>query len=163
MLALDDRISAVRLAGLDAGARDMLFELNDDDLKRLAHSLTEAELATLSRYLTGLQPQPREKVLRAIAANPARMQVLAPDRVRIAVVASADQTAAVGMMLRPGGAFDANAILEDVQLVADGRVSPVLLWEKHPALIVAAALAALVLLLMLHRLLFARRRPRAVA
>jgi hypothetical protein len=50
-----------------------------------------------------------------------------------------------------------------VQLVADGRVSPVLLWEKHPALIVAAALAALVLLLMLHRLLFARRRPRAVA
>jgi hypothetical protein len=141
----------------------MLFELNDDDLKRLAHSLTEAELATLSRYLTGLQREPREEVLRAIAANPARMQVLAPDRVRVAVVASADQTAAVGMMLRPGGGFNADAILQDVQLVTDGRVSPVLLWEKHPALIVAAAIAALVLLLMLHRLLFARRRPRAVA
>ncbi len=160
MLALDDRVATVRLAGLEPGARDMLFELNDDDLKRIAQRLTETELTTLSSYLTGLQKGPREEVLRAIAADPARMQVLAPDRVRVAVVASADQTAAVAMMLRSGG-LDAGAILADLQLVTDGRVSPVLLWEKHPALIIAAAFAALILLLMLHRLLFARRHPRA--
>ncbi len=163
ILSLDDRVAALRIAGLDAGARDMLFELNDDELKRLAHSLTEDELETLSRYLTGLQKEPREAVLRAVAANPARMQDLASDRVRVAVVASADQTAAVGMMLRSGGALDAGAIMSDLQLVADGRVSPVLVWEKHPAVIVAAFVLALVLLLMLRRLLFSRRRGQAAA
>jgi hypothetical protein len=163
ILSLDDRIAALRIAGLDSSARDMLFELNDDELKRLAHSLTETELETLSRYLTGLQKEPREAVLRAVAANPARMQDLASDRVRVAVVASADQTAAVAMMLRSGGALDAGAILDDLQLAADGRISPVLVWEKHPAIIVAALVLALVLLLMLRRLLFSRRRGQAHA
>ena len=72
-------------------------------------------------------------MLRAVAANPALMQSLASDRVRVAVVASADQSAAVGMMLRMDSGLDAEAIMEDVRLVTDGRVSPVLIWEKAPA------------------------------
>ncbi len=163
ILALNDRVSILRLAGLDRSARDMLFELKDDDLKALARSLTEEELTTLSQYLTGLQPEPRERVLRAVAADPARMQSLASDRVRVAVVASADQAAAVAMMLRANAALDPSAIVEDVQLVADGRVSPVLLWEKHPVVIAIALLAALILLLMLRRLLFPRRSGQAPA
>ena len=43
----------------------------------------------------------------------------------------------------------------------DGRVSPVLLWEKHGVVLAAAALLALMLLLMLKRLLFGTR-PRIV-
>jgi hypothetical protein len=45
--------------------------------------------------------------------------------------------------------------------VLDGRVSPVLLGEKHTAALVAAAFAGLALLLMLKRLLFGVR-PRIV-
>ena len=157
ILRLDDPLAIQRLAGVDPAARDTLFELDDGDLKSLARSLTETELATLSRYLTGLEKAPRERVLRAVAANPALMQSLASDRVRVAVVASADQTAAVGMMLRTNSGLDPAAIMEDLRLVADGRVSPVLIWEKHPVAVVAGLVLVLVLLLMLRRLLFPRR------
>jgi hypothetical protein len=157
MLAFDDRLAILRLAGIERGARDTLFELNDAELKSLARSLTEPELATLSHYLTGLRQEPRERVLRAVAANPAKMQSLASERVRTAVVASADQTAAVGMMLRTSAALDPAAIVEDFGLVADGRVTPVLIWEKHPLVIVAALLAVGIVLLLLRRLLFPRR------
>ena len=161
MLGLDDRLAIERLAGIDPGARDTLFELDDTDLKSLAHSLTEAELATLSRYLTGLAKEPRERVLRAVAANPALMQSLASERVRVAVVASADQSAAVGMMLRMNAGLDPAAIMEDVRLVTDGRVSPILIWEKHPVAVFAGLVLVLLALLMLRRLFFPRRRAAA--
>jgi hypothetical protein len=161
IVGLDDRLAIQRLTGIDASARDTLFELDDKDLKSLAHSLTETELATLSRYLTGLSKEPRERVLRAVAANPALMQSLASDRVRVAVVASADQSAAVGMMLRMNAGLDPAAIMEDVRLAADGRVSPVLIWEKHPIAVVSGLLLVLIVLLMLRRLFFPRRRTAA--
>jgi hypothetical protein len=161
MLGLDDRLAIERLAGIDPGARDTLFELDDTDLKSLAHGLTEAELATLSRYLTGLAKEPRERVLRAVAANPALMQSLASERVRVAVVASADQSAAVGMMLRMNAGLDPAAIMEDVRLVTDGRVSPILIWEKHPVAVFAGLVLVLLALLMLRRLFFPRRRSAA--
>jgi cell division septum initiation protein DivIVA len=163
LLALDDRLVIVRLAGVDRAARDTLFELSDADLKSLARNLTEAELATLSRYLTGLAREPRERVLRAVAENPARMQSLASERVRSAIVSSADQGAAVGMMLRTNATLDAGAILDDLDLVADGRVTPILLWEKHPLVIVAALIAAGIVLLLVRRLLFPRRRTQQPA
>jgi threonine dehydrogenase-like Zn-dependent dehydrogenase len=83
--------------------------------------------------------------------------------VREAVVASTDQTAAVGMMLRTGAMLDPAAIGADLRLVADGRVSPILLWEKHPVVIVGLGFLTLLVLLLLHRLLFARRRTSAAA
>jgi hypothetical protein len=163
LLALEDQLAIVRLASIDRAARDTLFELNDADLKNLARSLTEDELSSLSRYLTGLQKEPRERVLQAVAANPARIHSLSSDRVRQAVVASTDQSAAVSMMLRTGGALDPGVIAQDVRLVADGRVSPILLWEKHPLVIVGLVLVVLLVLLLLHRLLFTRPRSRAPA
>jgi hypothetical protein len=86
------------------------------------------------------------------------MQSLASDRVRVAVVASADQSAAVGMMLRMDSGLDAEAIMEDVRLVTDGRVSPVLIWEKHPLAVLAGLMLILIVLLMLRRLFFPKRR-----
>jgi hypothetical protein len=129
----------------------------------LARSLTEDELATLARYLTGLRKEPRERVLRTVAADPTKMQSLSSERVRIAVVASADQTAAVSMMLRQDATLNPKAIVEDVGLVTRGRVSPILLWEKHPVVIVAGLVVVLILLLMLRRLLFAGRRTKQAA
>jgi hypothetical protein len=40
-------------------------------------------------------------------------------------------------------------------------VSPILLWEKHAALLVAAGVLALIVLLLLKRLLFGAR-PRVI-
>src|SRR5262249_9791385 len=78
--------------------------------------------------------------------------------IRTAVVASADQSAAVGMMLRVNAGLDPAAIMDDVRLVTDGRVSPLLIWEKHPIAVVAGLVLILLALLMLRRLLFPRRR-----
>lgn len=163
LLALEDQLAIVRLASIDRAARDTLFELNDIDLKSLARSLTEEELSSLSRYLTGLQKGPRERVLQAVAANPARIHALSSDRVRQAVVASNDQSAAVSMMLRSGGALDPAVIAGDLRLVADGRVSPILLWEKHPLAIIGLIFFLLLGLLLLRRLLFARPRSKVAA
>src|SRR5690606_6697620 len=74
IFALDDRLAAVRLAGIERGARDVLFELDDGDLRTLARSLVEPELTTLARYLTGLQKSASQRVLRAVAQSPAKMQ-----------------------------------------------------------------------------------------
>ena len=52
-------------------------------------------------------------------------------------------------------------MLAHTRLVLDGRVSPLLLWEKHGVVLAAAALLALMLLLILKRLLFGAR-PRVV-
>ena len=128
----------------------------------LARNLAEPDLDTLSRYLTGLQKGARERVLRAVAQNPARMQVLASPRVRDAVLASRDQNAAVAMMLRSELLPNPALVMRDFQQVFDGEVSPILLWEKHTVLISALAVLALLVLLILKRALFGRRR-RAVA
>jgi len=162
LLALNDPLATLRLASLDRSARDTLLELKDTDLKGLARGLTEQELSSLSRYLTGLKPGPRERVLQTVAADPAKIHALSSERVRMAVVASADQSAAVDMMLRSGAILDPQAI-EDLRLVMDGRVSPILLWEKHPAIVIGFALLGLIVLLLLRRLLFARPRNRAPA
>jgi hypothetical protein len=158
LFALDDSLAITRLSGLDREARERLFDLKPDELKRLARNFSEAELATLSSYLTGLDKAPRERVLAAVANTPGKMKFLSSARVRDAVISSSDQALAVDMMLRdgPGGP---QVILTDFRAAYDGRVSPLLMWEKHPVAIVGLALVLLLLLLMLRRLL----RPPRVA
>ncbi|WP_287958703.1 hypothetical protein [Filomicrobium sp.] len=158
VLALKDRIAIARLAGVNRDAREILLELGDSSLLGLSRSLTSDELATLSSYLTGLKREPRERVLRAVAASPAKMQVLASEGVRNAVVASSDQNAAVEMMLRNDTSVDPTKVASDFKLVWDGRVSPSLLVNKHPLSLGALAVALVILLLLLRRL-FSVRRP----
>lgn len=157
LLALDDHVAITRLASLTPQARDRLLSLGPEDLKRLARSFSEAELAALSRYLEGLEPEPRARVLAAVAATPSKMQRLAAPRVRDAVLASSDQARAVDMMLREGSGGP-ELILADAKAAWDGKISPILMWDKHPFVIVALALFCVVLLLMLRRL-FRPRRP----
>lgn len=160
VLGLGDRTAIMRLASVAPKSRELLFSLNNTDLNVLARNLSEGELTTLASYLDGLMEAPRERVLRAVATSPSKMQILARDRVRDAIITSADQSAAVGMMLETPPAFSPRIFAQDVQLVADGKVNPVLLWDKHPAGIGLAGALALMLLAWLMRLF---RRPRAVA
>ena len=157
LLGLEDRLAITRLASLTPAARTPLFELETAELKSLARMLDETQLDTLSRYLTSLDKVSAQRVLRAVAQTPARMAELGKPRVRDAILASSDQAAAVGMMLQANSMPDPNLMLEHLRLVLDGRVSPLLLWEKHPASLVATAFLALALLLMMKRLLFGTR------
>lgn len=162
VLALQDRVAIARLAGVDRDAREILLDLGNEPLQGLARSLTSSELATLSSYLTGLQREPRERVLRAVAASPAKMQILASERVRNAVVASADQNAAVDMMLRSDSGFNLPRVAADFRLAWDGRISPLLILDKHPMSLAALGVAFIILLLVLRRL-FSSGRPRSKA
>lgn len=160
VLALQDRVAITRLAGVDRDAREILLELGNEPLQGLARSLTSNELSTLSGYLTGLQREPRERVLRAVAASPVKMQILASERVRNAVIASADQDAAVDMMLRSSSSLDLPKVAADFRLVWDGRVSPVLIIDKHPLALAALAIAFVIVLLVLRRLFSVGRSRR---
>ncbi|MBU2580942.1 MAG: hypothetical protein KJ622_04400 [Alphaproteobacteria bacterium] len=158
LIALDDRVAILRLAGLPAEARTSLLDLEPDALKGLARSLDKGELTELTGYLIGLGQAPREQVLRAVAKAPAKLKLLARARVRQAVLSSSDQSAAVEMMLRTDTGFSPSATWEDVQMVIDGRVSPILLVDRHPIALAAAAFALLLFIFMLRRLFTAPRR-----
>lgn len=157
LLALDDHVAITRLASLAPDQRDRLFGLPNEDLKRLARAFSEAELESLSRYLDGLDPEPRQRVLTAVAATPGKMQSLAAPRVRDAVLASRDQKRAVDLMLRQGSGSP-DVIFEDAKAAWEGDISPWLIWEKHPLVVIGLGLAGVIVLLMLRRL-FRPRRP----
>ncbi len=157
LLALDDKLAIGRLASLKRDARETLFELDANDLKTLARALAETELATLSGYLTGLEKRPRERILRAIALAPGKMHLLASARVRDAVLASRDQTSAVDMMLRADSGGP-QMIMQDLKLAFDGQISPILMWERHPAIVGLAVIPLLIFLLLLRRIFGARRK-----
>jgi lysozyme family protein len=153
LLGLDDRLATVRLAALPPATRDALLELDSPALVKLARALDEPQLESLARYVTALEKGVAQRVLAAVAQSPARMADLASPRVREAIIASRDQSAAVSMMLQAASYLDPTAPITHARLVLDGRVSPVLLWEKHGLALVAAALLGLLLLLGLKRAL----------
>jgi hypothetical protein len=159
ILALDDRTAITRIAAVPHNARDVLLSLETTDLKALAKSLSETELATLASYLSGLPAGPRDKILRAVAVNPHKMQVLASARVRDAIIASGDQSAAADMMLRTTTGISPREIAGDAVMAWEGRINPWLIWEKHPGGVAAGAGIAFILLLWLRRLF--RRTPPA--
>jgi hypothetical protein len=95
--------------------------------------------------------------LRAVAQTPTRMAELGRPRVREAIITSSDQAAAVGMMLQASSLPDPAMMVEHANLVLGGRVSPWLMWEKHPATLAGTVILALALLLMLKRLMLGTR------
>jgi hypothetical protein len=162
LIGLGDRLAVTRLAALQPAARNSLFELESASLVKLARGLDEPQLASLARYLTGLEKASALRVLTVAAQSPARMAELASPRVREAIITSRDQAAAVSMMLQASSFLpDPSALLAHVRLVIDGRVSPILLWEKDGIALIIAAVLALILLLMLKRLLLGTR-PRII-
>jgi len=161
LLGLQDKLAITRLAALTPAARASLFELDTADLKGLARALDDTQLESLSRYLTGLDKPSAQRVLRVVAQSPARMAELGKPWVRDAIIASSDQAAAVGMMLQANSLPDPSLMLEHLKLVLHGRVSPWLMWEKHPVSLAATGVLAVILLLLLRRLLFGTR-PKVV-
>jgi hypothetical protein len=163
LLGLADSVAVTRLSYLSPSARTVLFELDDGALKRLARALDEQELDSLSRYATGLDTGPAQRLLRAVIDVPARMAELSPASVREAVLSSRDQAAAVGVMLQATTLPNARVFIADTRLVLDGRISPRLLWVKHAGAMATAAILLVLGLLVAKRLVFAARARIAVA
>lgn len=159
ILALNDRTAIVTMASLPPQARDTLFTLGSNDLGVILKSLSENELKSLAGYLDGLRPGPRKTVLEAVAEDPSKMQVLAAARVRQRIIASSDQSAAAAMMLEPVARLSPQAFLADARLVWDGRVAPLLLWDKYPWSLALAGLLAFIVLAWLSRLFRPRTKP----
>ena len=153
MLGLDDRLAIQRLVAMKPDARAVLNELPAAELKNLARMFDETQLTSLSGYLTGLSKDGGLRILTSVSRNPQKMQMLARGHVRNAVLGSADQAAAVDVALRADGWLDLATIEPDVRMVLDGRISPVLLWDKHPVAVIAAGFFGLILLNWMWRIL----------
>lgn len=163
ILDLDERVAISRLAALSARDLEPLLELSDLDLRRLSRALGRAELASLSGYLTALDRAAVKRLLASVAHNPSRMQWIAPERVRSAILTSRDQAAAVEMMLRGGEILDLGEFVKDIDLVRSGSVSPRLLLWRYPVALSAVAVIALAVLLLAWRAIWGRRPPRTRA
>ena len=157
VLDLKDPIAIPKLASVSPEARDVLFELDRNRLTLLARALNSDELTTLAAYITGLQAEPRALILTAVSETPANIKLLGSARIRNAIIASQDQSRAVEMMLRPAGSA-AQATAGDFVAAWQGKIAPVLLWDKHPYLISAALILSLFMLLWLRRLVLPGRR-----
>jgi hypothetical protein len=158
LLALGDRTAIQRLAATPAAARETLFSLEPGRLASLSKNLSEDELSALAGYLTGLAEKPRQEVLAAVASDPTKMRVLASTSVRDAIVASADQSAAAAMILRSSPAFSPGEFYRDSVAAWNGRISPSLIWRKHPVGVGASLLFALLSMVWLSRLF--RTKPK---
>jgi hypothetical protein len=89
------------------------------------------------------------------------MQVLAAANVRKRIIASSDQSAAAAMMLEPTARLSPRAFVADAQLVWEGRVAPLLLWDKYPWTLALAGLVALIFLAWISRLFRPRTKTQA--
>jgi hypothetical protein len=158
ILALDDGVAIARLASLPGTVREPLLEVGDPDLKRLARTLDETELTSLSSYLTRLERNASQRLLSAVAHAPVRMRTIAAPTVRNAILASRDQAAAVDIMLRADGIFDFVDFAQDMTSVKEGRVNPWILWARYPVALSLSSVLTLIVLLVLWRVIFGRRR-----
>ena len=157
LLKLDDRLAITRLASLKPDAREPMLELDDASLLKLGRALGEADLTSLSGYLTGLESAARQRLLIAVVDAPAKLTNVTPQSVRTAILASRDQAAALSVMLRADGIFDFFVFRDDALLVKDGKVSPRILWARYPVALSLFAFAAFMVLMLLRRLMFGRR------
>jgi hypothetical protein len=160
LLAVDDDGTIERLAALSAPNRDVLLGLDPNRIKLLTRSLQQSELASFASYLQSLKHDAGLRLMSAVADEPQRMKVFAAAYVQQAVVASRDQEAAIGMLLRTGSLIDAISLQSDAERVWAGDVAPVLLWEKHSWAMTVVGIVAAFLLLVLWRMLPAPRRSR---
>lgn len=156
LLALDSRASALRIAGLEAAARDELLSLAPDRLKELARRLNERELNALAAYLQRLDRPAAGSLLRQVAADPGIMSRLARSSIVEAVASSRDQLSAIGMLLRDNAALNLANIGDDWALVSQGTVNYRIFLERYWAGLLALGALALLFLLAFRRLIFGR-------
>ncbi|MEZ5774964.1 MAG: hypothetical protein R3D33_09795 [Hyphomicrobiaceae bacterium] len=158
LLALPDETAVRRIARLGPADRDALLAADPARVSAIVRTLPDDETAAFAGFLRRLAPITRERLVEAVAADPGLMRRLARPAASYGLTESRDQQVALDMLMRNAPMLDPVHLLPDIQHVTDGKVHPVLLWERHPAAILLAGFLILVLLLVLRRILFSRPR-----
>ncbi|MFP3920727.1 MAG: hypothetical protein ACLFU3_03380 [Dichotomicrobium sp.] len=157
LIAVDDRTAVYRLAALPGKARERLLSLPPAEIRSLAQRLEEAELLALSRYQNELPDAASRALLDSVSANPERMEKFARRGVQEAVLTSADENAAVDMLLNPGGTFSLFGMVDSFGKVRAGQVQPRVFVEAYTWTLAVAAAALLIFLILVARLIRGRR------
>lgn len=157
LLSVDDPTAIYRLAALPGAARERLLSLPPAQIRGLANRLDEAELLALSRYQTELPAQSSRALLESVAENPQRMAKLARPGLQDAVLSSADEGAAIDMLLNPGGYFSLFGMIENFAKVRAGQVEPRVFIEAYTWTLAAAAAILLIFVILVARLIRGRR------
>jgi hypothetical protein len=157
LLDIDDRNAAIRVAGLERGARDAILSLPAERGRDLARRLTQDQLTALAVYYTRLQPTALSRFLRAVQENPSVMADLTSPNIQNAILRSQDQLGALNILLRERSALSIANILGDLELVRDGQVHYRVFLERYWIALVAILIVALFVLIWLKRVIFGRR------
>lgn len=157
LLSVDDPTAIYRLAGLPGTARERLLSLPPAQIRGLANRLDEAELLALSRYQTELPAAASRALLESVAQKPDRMAKLSRPGLQDAVLSSADEGAAIDMLLNPGGTFSLFGMVENFAKVRAGQVAPRVFIEAYTWTLAAAAAALLIFVILVSRLIRGRR------
>lgn len=157
LISVDDRTAVYRLAALPAKARERLLSLPPEEIRSLARRLEEEELLALSRYQNELPDAASRALLQSVSANPERMEKFARRGVQDAVLASADENAAVDMLLNPGGTFSLFGMVDNFGKVRAGQVQPRVFLEAYMWTLAVTAAALLIFLILVARLIRGRR------
>jgi hypothetical protein len=156
LLDIDDRNAAIRVAGLDRGARDAILSLPAQSGRELARRLSQDQLTALAVYYTRLQPTASARFMRAVQENPGVMENLTSPNVQNAILRSQDQLGALNMLLRERSAFSFANIFGDLQMVRDGQVHYRVFLERYWIALVVLLVFSLLVLIWLKRALFGR-------
>jgi len=157
ILALPDKAAVLHIATLTPQSREFVLSLPADQMRRIAHSLSEPQLAAFAEYELRLDPSAARRLLEAASENPAIMQDLSGEGIQNAIFSSRNQAAAVGMAIRDDAGFVSySRILTDASLVRNGDVTARVFWERYWFSLGAALFVLFVLLSWIRRLLFPR-------
>jgi hypothetical protein len=156
LLDIDDRNAAIRVAGLERGARDAILSLPSQQSKDLARRLSQDQLTALAIYYTRLQPTARDRLMREVAAMPEVMSRLTSPSVQNAILRSQDQLGALNMLLRENAVLSIANIFNDFALVRDGQVHYRIFLERYWIAIAGILLISLLVLIWLRRVIIGR-------
>ncbi len=156
LLNIDDRNAAIRVAGLERGARDAILSLPAQEGKDLARRLSQDQLTALAVYYTRLQRPARDRLMRAVSESPEVMSSLTNPSVQNSILRSQDQLGALNMLLRNNATLSISNIFNDLQLVRDGQVHYRVFLERYWIAIAIMLIFALFVLIWLKRLIFGR-------
>jgi len=157
LLAVDDATAIYRLAALPDKARERLLSLPAGEIRGIARRLKEAELLALSRYQSELPDKSSRELLKAVVENPERMARLSRPGLQDAVLASADEDAAIDMLLNPGGTFSLFGMVDNFGKVRAGQVKTRVFFEAYTWTLSIVAAALLIFVILVARLIRGRR------
>jgi hypothetical protein len=158
LLDIDDRNAAIRVAGLERGARDAILSLPSESGRELARRLTQDQLTALAIYYTRLQPTAAGRLMRAVGEKPQVMENLSNPSIQNSILRSQDQLGALNVLLRDNTALSISNIVNDFALVRDGQVHYRVFVERYWIAIAVMLIFALLLLIWLRRVIAGPRR-----